>query len=126
MNLYDDNARFQRIDIRNLSKESTMPEGNVNDPSNAAVKPAWKSTEFALSTAAILIGLVLASGILSPEDPSQAKALQILGLIASVLSSLGYTAARTSAKNRAVEVAGAIALEKVRASVPPVPAEPSK
>lgn len=95
---------------------------NHNDPASSAVKPAWKSTEFLLSTLATVIGMLLASGLLSSSDPQQAKILQILGMVATTLAALGYTAMRTSAKNTVAEGAAAIAIEKVRASVPTKPA----
>ena len=90
-----------------------------NDPANAAVKPAFRSTEFWLATAATVIGIVLASGLLTPDDPTQAKLLQVLGLAASILASLGYGAFRTSAKNTATNAAAAIAIEKVKAEAAP-------
>lgn len=86
-----------------------------HDPANTSIKPAWKTTEFWLSTIAMLVGLLLASGVFSPDDPSDAKVLRVLGLVASILSSLGYTAARTSAKNRAVEGAALVAAAKAGA-----------
>lgn len=91
-----------------------------NDPKNAAVKPAFYSTEFWLSFAAVLVGFLLASGLLSPDDPTQATVIQVLGVISTLLSSLGYTACRTSAKNKAA--AGAAMIE-VAKQVPPQPSE---
>ena len=105
------------LDLRPLAKEK--PPMDHNDPTNSAVKPAYKTTEFWLTFAAQAIGITLASGILSPADPSQAKLLQLLGLAASVLSALGYTAMRTSAKNTVAEGATAIALEKLRVEAAP-------
>ena len=66
---------------------------------DSTVKPGWKTTEFWLSLIATLIGALLASGALNPTDPTQGKILQIVGLISTLLASMGYTAARTSAKN---------------------------
>lgn len=100
-----------------MKEKPTMPDHN--DPASSAVKPAFRSTEFWLATAATVIGIVLASGILSPDDPTQAKLLQVLGLVASILASLGYGAMRTSAKNTAASAAAAIAVEKVRADAAP-------
>ena len=89
-------------------------------------KPGYKTTEFWLSLVATVVGFVLASGALSPDDPTQAQILQVLGLVASILASLGYTAARTSAKNRTVEASAALAIAKATDAVPPSPSEPSK
>lgn len=105
------------LNLINLSKELRV---NHDDPTNSAVKPAWKSTEFWLTAVTMVVGLLLSSGVLSPEDPGQAKLLQLLGLASTLLSSLGYTAARTSAKNKAVEGAAAVAIAKVS-----IPTEPS-
>ena len=58
------------------------------------VKPGWKTTEFWMSTAALVLGLVLASGAL----PEGGLAAQIVGGVLSVLSQLGYTAARAQVK----------------------------
>jgi hypothetical protein len=58
------------------------------------VKPGYKTTEFWLSTVAVLIGLAYGSGIIS--DGSQAD--KIVGFIAAALSSLGYSVSRGLAK----------------------------
>ncbi len=59
------------------------------------VKPGYQTTEFWLSTLALLLGLALASGAV----PDGGLAAQIIGGILSVLSSLGYTASRTKVKS---------------------------
>jgi hypothetical protein len=58
------------------------------------VKPGYKTTEFWLSTVAILIGLAYGSGLIS--DGSQAD--KIVGFIAAALSSFGYSVSRGLAK----------------------------
>ena len=58
------------------------------------VKAGWKTTEFWLSTVALVLGLVLASGAL----PDGGLAAQIVGGVLSVLAQLGYTAARAQVK----------------------------
>lgn len=63
----------------------------------SVTKPGYKTTEFWLSLAATLIGLVAASGIIPETGPWT----QIIGLITSTLGALGYTAARASTKNNA-------------------------
>ena len=57
-------------------------------------KPGFKTTEFWLSTIAVVLGIVLASGAV----PDGGIVAQIVGGVLSVLSSLGYTAARTKVK----------------------------
>ena len=59
-----------------------------------ATKPGFKTTEFWLSTIAVVLGIVLASGAV----PDGGIVAQIVGGVLSVLSSLGYTAARTKVK----------------------------
>lgn len=77
----------------------------ISDPKTTDTKPGFKTTEFWLSTAAMIVGLVLASGIFSPDDPSSAKILQALGLVSSILASLGYTAGRAHTKATAIKSA---------------------
>jgi len=57
----------------------------------------YKSTEFWFSVAAMLVGVVMASGVV-PDESGFAK---ILGLVASTLAALGYTASRTLVKGAA-------------------------
>ena len=59
------------------------------------VKPGYQTTEFWLSTLALLLGLALASGAVHEGG----LAAQIIGGVLSVLSSLGYTASRTKIKS---------------------------
>lgn len=54
----------------------------------------YKSTEFWLSTAAMLVGVLLASGAF----PAGGSVAQILGIAASVLSAMGYSASRAVVK----------------------------
>jgi len=54
------------------------------------MKQGYKTTEFYLSFAAMLLGTVMASGLI----PSDGPWLQILGLAAAALAGLGYTGAR--------------------------------
>ena len=54
----------------------------------------FRTSEFWLSLAAIVIGGIMGSGILSSEG----VALKIAGLAMAVLSALGYTASRTALK----------------------------
>lgn len=68
---------------------------NTETPVTApTAKPGYKTTEFWLSLAAVLVGAVQASGFV----PSEGIWGQILGTITVALVSLGYTGARLSAK----------------------------
>jgi len=66
-----------------------MSENETSDP-----KPGYKTTEFWLSTAACLVGAVVASGVV----PSDSAGERILALIVSVLAALGYTGSRLALK----------------------------
>jgi hypothetical protein len=59
------------------------------------MKPGYKTTEFWLSAVAALVGLLIASGVI----PSGGVGEKIVGLIASVLATLGYSVARGIAKS---------------------------
>jgi hypothetical protein len=56
--------------------------------------PGWKTTEFWILGLVTIVGLLLASGII----PSGSVYEQILGLIVSTASGLGYTVSRTIVK----------------------------
>jgi hypothetical protein len=57
-------------------------------------KPGYRTTEFWLSAAASLVGLLLASGALAPESGWSRAA----GLLASALAAMGYSVSRGAAK----------------------------
>ena len=57
-------------------------------------KPGYKSTEFWLTLAVIVLGAVIGSGLLATDG----AAIKVCGIVASVLAQLGYGAMRTSAK----------------------------
>jgi hypothetical protein len=82
---------------------SLPPEHN---PVSQAVPSGFRSSEFWLSLAAVLIGAVAASGLLPAESPW----IKVLGLVATVLAALGYTASRGLVKARVTEGAAAIAV----------------
>lgn len=91
--------------------------GRLNAPKGRMeTKPGYKSTEFWLSLAATLIGFVLASGVLNPADPQEARVLQALGFAAAILAQLGYTAARAYVKGGEVK---ALALVEASKRLPP-------
>jgi len=58
------------------------------------VKPGYKTTEFWLSLAAVLVGAAVSSGAIPETGPYA----QVVGLVASVLGGLGYTVSRTMIK----------------------------
>jgi hypothetical protein len=59
-------------------------------------KKGYLTTEFYLSSAAALLGILVASGIV---DPSGGGAWdKVAGLVVSVLAALGYTIARAKVK----------------------------
>jgi hypothetical protein len=57
-------------------------------------KPGFKTTEFWLAFAAMVVGAAFASGLF----PSESAGDKILGLASLVLTSLGYTVSRTLVK----------------------------
>lgn len=118
-------SREPALSLVHLSKEVPMPQDPVNDPSSSAVKSGLRSTEAWITLIVAIIGAVLASGLLDPSDPTQGAIMKIGGLVMTIAASLGYTAARTSAKNRAVEGAAAVAIAKIAAGAP-VPIQPSE
>jgi len=73
--------------------------------------PGWKTSEFYMMAAAVIVGLLIASGLVS-DASSFGK---VLALAASTLASLGYSASRTVVKKNARP-----ALE---ATIEPEPAE---
>tara|TARA_R100001082_G_scaffold77065_1_gene44943 strand:- start:10554 stop:10778 length:225 start_codon:yes stop_codon:yes gene_type:complete len=63
------------------------------------MKPGYKSTEFWLSSGAMLGGILMASGAF----PMESSLGQILGMIMSTLAALGYTGSRASVKKKQAE-----------------------
>ena len=59
------------------------------------MKPGWKTSEFWLSLAATVVGLLTAAGVVV-EGSTLAK---IVGLVAGLLGALGYTVVRGAIKN---------------------------
>lgn len=86
-----------------------LPE---NDPASPAQRPGWKTSEFWVSVAAMLIGALLASDLFPSDSPT----VKVLGVLASVLGALGYQVSRA-----VVKVSGNKAAAFVEASkqVPP-------
>lgn len=73
--------------------------------------PGWQTSEFILSTVAIVLGAVMATDLLNQHS----TALQIAGVAASVLGALGYSTNRSmikSASNRAAANAPATSVDQ--------------
>jgi len=68
----------------------------MSDP----VKLGYKTTEFWLSTVAMLIGALMASGALDSLDESN-WIVRVVGGAVAVLSALGYEASRSKVKENA-------------------------
>jgi hypothetical protein len=67
----------------------------MTDTTTAIVlKPGYKTTEFWLSLAAMVLGAIYSSGAISDSG----TAAKIAGLAASVLGALGYAVSRGLAK----------------------------
>jgi len=62
--------------------------------SDTPIKPGYKTTEFWLTIAANVVGVLMMANIF-PIDSTVGK---IIGVAAMVLSSLGYTVSRSIAK----------------------------
>ena len=58
------------------------------------IKPGWKTSEFWCTIAAMLIGGLFASGAITTGGTWD----KVLGLLAGVLSALGYTVSRAIVK----------------------------
>lgn len=72
---------------------------SIDHPRSAADRPGWRTTEFWLSSLALVLGAVLASGAL----PDGGTFAQIAGAVLAALSCLGYDAARARVKVAALE-----------------------
>jgi hypothetical protein len=59
------------------------------------VTPGYRTSEFWISLAAMLVGAILASGAL----PEHTIAFKIVGVAATILGALGYTVSRTMVKS---------------------------
>lgn len=58
------------------------------------VKPGYKTTEFWLSAVAAIVGILLTSGVLVEGN----SITQVVGIIATALSAMGYSVSRGNAK----------------------------
>jgi len=60
-------------------------------------KKGIKTTEFWFSAVAAMVGLLYASGVITPDSGGD----KMLGLVATVLAAMGYTVSRGLAKKKA-------------------------
>lgn len=58
------------------------------------LKPGWKSSEFYLSAAAVVLGALASSGLLVDGSTE----FKVVGLLSSVLGALGYAYVRSQLK----------------------------
>jgi hypothetical protein len=80
-------------------------------------KPGYKTSEFWLSLAAMIIGALMASGVFDSLG-SDHWLVKVIGIAASVLGALGYTAARAITKGAEARSA---AVASMVAANPPKP-----
>tara|TARA_R110002167_G_C12475639_1_gene634083 strand:- start:190 stop:387 length:198 start_codon:yes stop_codon:yes gene_type:complete len=59
-------------------------------------KKGIKTTEFWFSAVAAIVGLLYASGVIAPDSGGD----KMLGLVGSILASMGYTISRGMAKKK--------------------------
>lgn len=64
------------------------------DETTPSITPGYKTTEFWLSALALVLGVVMSSGVVGDGT----IAAQIIGGAMAILAQLGYTAARTQIK----------------------------
>lgn len=69
------------------------------------MKPGYRSTEFWLSLAAMLLGALMSSGLIESGSTWD----KLVGIGASILGALGYTVSRTLVKTTQAKAAALIA-----------------
>lgn len=74
------------------------------------MKPGYKTTEFWLSLAAMVVGAIMASGVLEVIEGDFDN--KIVGMIAMILTSLGYTVSRAFTKGKSSEAAAIASVPK--------------
>lgn len=89
-----------------------------NDPGSPAQKPGYKSTEFWLTMAAMLVGVLLSAGIFPDGGP----AVKALGIASSILGLLGYQVQRGLVKASGNKAA---AFVEAARTAPVNPSQPS-
>lgn len=76
-----------------------MGDLNTSQPESITIKPGYKSSEFYLSLVAMIMGILLTSGIIPETGPWS----QVVGIICTVLSAFGYSVSRSKAKTPVVK-----------------------
>ena len=92
-----------------------MSEIDHTDPANTTVKPAFKTFEAWATLIVSILGAVMASGLLDPADPVQAKFLKIIGMVLAIAPVMGLQAGRSYLKATANKVAGDVAIARIEA-----------
>ena len=72
----------------------TRKDTTMTDTATAPVKPAWKTTEFYLSLATLLMGALYASGLIASGSTWD----KLAGLVTMLLAATGHTVSRTMLK----------------------------
>lgn len=77
------------------------PDKHLDEPVRFLGAPVqrvgWRTSEFWLSAATTLVGLLVASGVI--ETGAGAELERIIGLVAAVAASLGYAISRSIVKS---------------------------
>lgn len=94
-----------------MSEASGLPE---QDPRTTATKPSWKTGEFWLQLAAIVLPLLLGSQLIPPDSVW----MRIILFAISVLGALGFTAVKGAEKRQAIRTAGDVAIAEAQKPVP--------
>lgn len=81
-------------------------------------KPGYKTTEFWLSLATILVGAVMASGVLDSLG-TEHWLVKVVGIVMSVLGALGYSTSRAFVKNSDNKLAAVVAASSANPQKPP-------
>jgi hypothetical protein len=88
------------------------------------MKPGYKTTEFWLSVAAMLLGVLMSAGLFctNTDTAMQAELCKLAGMATLLLSSLGYTVTRGLTKGAASKAdAAASVLSAASAEAPASP-----
>ena len=69
------------------------------------VTPGWKTTEFWMTSLSMIVGLLLASGIV----PTEGVLMKAIAIVQMILASLGYSVARGVTKSGAARADAVVA-----------------
>lgn len=75
------------------TKVTATPQATT---ATTTVKPGYLTTEFWLTTVAMLLSVLYASGVIGPDSTSSVG--KAIALVAGALSTMGYTISRGTAK----------------------------